>query len=126
MKSREEAGLGADSVSMYVLSRRGIRSGDAMGIQAAGAVSSSGDGCIRACTGALEVGILSSHARGSQSMSKLNGRQQHAAERAQHAAERAEKAVQEVGPRLDKQDATLRLIWAQCGGEPNRHLPIDD
>ena len=32
----------------------------------------------------------------------------------------------EVGPRLDRQDETLRLIWRQCGGDPDRRLPVDD
>ena len=31
----------------------------------------------------------------------------------------------EVGPRLDRQDETLRLIWRQCGGDPDRRLPCD-
>ena len=52
-----------------------------------------------------------------------------AAERATQAAERAadaaEKAVREVGPRLDRQDATLRMIWMQCGGKEDQRLPID-
>ena len=28
--------------------------------------------------------------------------------------------------RLDKQDETLRMVWRQCGGRENEHLPIDD
>ena len=52
-------------------------------------------------------------------------RAQNAAERAQNAAERAEQAVREVGPRLDRQDATLRMIWTQCGGKEDQRLPID-
>ena len=30
------------------------------------------------------------------------------------------------GPRFDRQDATLRMIWRQCGGKQDEHLPIDD
>ena len=32
----------------------------------------------------------------------------------------------EVGTRLDRQDATLRMIWTQCGGKEDKRLPIDD
>lgn len=32
----------------------------------------------------------------------------------------------EFGPRFDRQDETLRLVWRQCGGDPDRHLPVDD
>ena len=32
----------------------------------------------------------------------------------------------EFGPRFDRQDETLRLIWRQCGGDPDRRLPVDD
>ena len=32
----------------------------------------------------------------------------------------------EFGPRFDRQDETLRLMWRQCGGDPNRRLPVDD
>lgn len=32
----------------------------------------------------------------------------------------------EFGPRFDRQDETLRLMWRQCGGDPDRHLPVDD
>ena len=42
-------------------------------------------------------------------------------------AERAKEAIRdEFGPRFDKQDETLRLVWRQCGGDENRRLPIDD
>ena len=41
------------------------------------------------------------------------------------AAERgAERAAQRLVPRLDRQDATLRLIWKQVKG--SGRLPIDD
>ena len=50
-------------------------------------------------------------------------RAEHAAERAQHAAERTEKAVERIETRLKP---TLRMIWAQCKGDPNQRLPIDD
>ena len=44
--------------------------------------------------------------------------------------EAADKAAQRVKdellPRLDKQDETLRLIWRQNGGAKDQHLPIDD
>ena len=36
----------------------------------------------------------------------------------------AQKAVERLEPRLDKQDATLRLMWKQMKG--NGKLPIDD
>ena len=36
----------------------------------------------------------------------------------------AEKAVKRIEPRLDRQDATLRLMWKQMKG--NGKLPIDD
>ena len=32
----------------------------------------------------------------------------------------------EFGPRFDRQDDTLRLMWRQCGGDPDRRLPVDD
>lgn len=32
----------------------------------------------------------------------------------------------EFGPRFDRQDETLRLVWRQCGGDPDRRLPVDD
>ena len=32
----------------------------------------------------------------------------------------------EFGPRFDRQDETLRLMWHQCGGDPARRLPVDD
>ena len=32
----------------------------------------------------------------------------------------------EFGPRFDKQDETLRMIWRQCGGPEDTRLPIDD
>ena len=32
----------------------------------------------------------------------------------------------EFGPRFDRQDETLRLVWRQCGGDPGRRLPVDD
>ena len=42
----------------------------------------------------------------------------------------ADKAAQQVkhemAPRFDKQDETLRMIWAQCRGDPGQRLPIDD
>lgn len=33
---------------------------------------------------------------------------------------------EKVETRLDKQDATLRMIWTQCGGKPDQRLPVDD
>ena len=45
-----------------------------------------------------------------------------AAERAAHEA--AQKVKDELLPRLDKQDATLRLMWKQMKG--NGKLPVDD
>ena len=43
------------------------------------------------------------------------------------AAERAADRVKsELEPRLDRQDATLRMIWTQCGGKADQRLPIDD
>ena len=46
---------------------------------------------------------------------------------AERAAERVKAEVKaEWEPRFDKQDATLRMIWSQCGGDENRRLPIDD
>ena len=45
--------------------------------------------------------------------------------KAEKAAERAaERAVARLEPRLDRQDATLRLMWKQMKG--NGKLPIDD
>ena len=71
-------------------------------------------------------------------MSKPNGRQQKAIEGLAAAlnecfgaaTERSEKAVEhlrhDMNTRLDKQDATLRLMWNQSSGDPNQRLPIDD
>ena len=50
-------------------------------------------------------------------------RAEKAAERAQCAAERAEAAVARIETQLKP---TLRMIWAQCKGDPNQRLPIDD
>ena len=32
----------------------------------------------------------------------------------------------EFGPRFDRQDETMHLMWRQCGGDPDRRLPVDD
>ena len=40
------------------------------------------------------------------------------------AREAAQEVKRELAPRLDRQDATLRLIWKQVKG--NGRLPIDD
>ena len=46
-------------------------------------------------------------------------------EAAEHGAERAAQRVkEELVPRLDRQDATLRLIWKQVKG--TGRLPIDE
>ena len=37
-----------------------------------------------------------------------------------------EAGTRHVDTRLDKQDDTLRMIWMQCGGKSDQHLPIDD
>ena len=37
-----------------------------------------------------------------------------------------EEIRKEFGPRFDKQDETLRMVWRQCGGDENKRLPIDD
>ena len=45
--------------------------------------------------------------------------------KAERAAERAaERTVARLEPRLDRQDATLRLMWQQMKG--NGKVPIDD
>ena len=68
-------------------------------------------------------------------MSKPNGRQQKAIEGLAAALnecfdaniEVAERRFEEKwGPRFDRQDDTLRMIWTQCGGKADQHLPIDD
>ena len=74
-------------------------------------------------------------------MSKLDGRQKKALEGLAAAlrptedlagalTECFEAAVEagtkHVDTRLDKQDATLRMIWTQCGGKADQRLPIDD
>ena len=42
-------------------------------------------------------------------------------------ARRAEERIEaKFGPRFDKQDETLRMVWRQCGGDENKRLPIDD
>ena len=38
----------------------------------------------------------------------------------------AQRVKQEMEPRFDKQDETLRMVWRQCGGSPEQRLPIDD
>ena len=38
----------------------------------------------------------------------------------------AQRVKDELIPRLDKQDETLRMVWRQCGGDENKRLPIDD
>ena len=50
---------------------------------------------------------------------------QQAAEKAQQAAEEAKDVAQGLSVRLDRQDDTLRMIWTQCGGRKDAHLPID-
>ena len=48
-------------------------------------------------------------------------------EAAERGAERAEARIEKKwGPRFDRQDETQRMIWKQCGGAPDTHLPIDD
>ena len=49
----------------------------------------------------------------------------YAAEEARHAAEDAKQVVVGLGVRMDRQDATLRMIWTQCGGKKEQRLPID-
>ena len=42
-------------------------------------------------------------------------------------AQRAKEAIrEEFGPRFDKQDETLRMVWRRCGGREDERLPIDD
>ena len=46
---------------------------------------------------------------------------------AKRAEERIDERIEKKwGPRFDKQDKTLRLIWNQFGGDENQRLPIDD
>ena len=76
-------------------------------------------------------------------MSKPNGRTQKAIEglaaaltecfeaATESAANRVKDEVkggimEEITPRLDRQDATLRMIWTQCGGRQDERLPIDN
>ena len=72
-------------------------------------------------------------------MSKANGRQARAIqglaaalqECLDSAVESSARQVRqevraEFGTRFDRQDATLRLMWRQCGGDPDRRLPVDD
>ena len=68
-------------------------------------------------------------------MSKPNGRQARAIQGLASAlqecldasVEASEKRMEEKwGPRFDRQDETLRMIWRQCGGKPEQRLPIDD
>ena len=45
----------------------------------------------------------------------------------ENSARRVGREIQaEFGPRFDRQDEALRLMWRQCGGDPNRRLPVDD
>ena len=44
----------------------------------------------------------------------------------EEAEKRIEPRFEKVEARLDKQDATLRMIWTQCGGKPDQRLPVDD
>ena len=72
-------------------------------------------------------------------MSKTDGRQARAIQglatalqecldsATESSARRASEEIRaEFGPRFDRQDDTLRLMWRQCGGDPNRRLPVDD
>ena len=72
-------------------------------------------------------------------MSKADGRQARAIQglaaalqecldsAVESSARRVREEVQaEFGPRFDRQDGTLRLMWRQCGGDPDRRLPVDD
>ena len=48
-------------------------------------------------------------------------------EAADKAADKAAQQVKrEMGPRFDKMDETLHMIWRQCGGKADQRLPIDD
>ena len=38
----------------------------------------------------------------------------------------AQEVKDELIPRLDAQDETLRVFWKQFGGNENKRLPIDD
>ena len=45
----------------------------------------------------------------------------------ENSAQQVRKEIQaDFGPRFDRQDETLRLMWRQCGGDPDRRLPVDD
>ena len=72
-------------------------------------------------------------------MSKTDGRQARAIQglatalqecldsATESSARRASEEIRaELGPRFDRQDDTLRMMWRQCGGDPNRRLPVDD
>ena len=71
-------------------------------------------------------------------MSRPNGRQTRAIEglaaalqecleaSIEAAGKRMEPRFEKIEGRLDKQDATLRMIWTQCGGKSDQRLPVDD
>ena len=71
-------------------------------------------------------------------MSRPNGRQKHAIEglaaalqacfdaSIEVAGKRMEPRFEKIDARLDRQDDTLRMIWTQCGGNPDQRLPVDD
>ena len=46
---------------------------------------------------------------------------------AERGAIRAKEEIRtEFGPRFDRIDETLRMVWKQCGGKKDERLPIDD
>ena len=87
---------------------------------------------------ASAVAALDTATFGRRPMSKPNGRQQKAIEglaaalnecfaaNIEVAERRIEQRLEKFDQRLDRQDATLRMIWTQCGGKADQHLPIDD
>ena len=78
-------------------------------------------------------------------MSRPNGRQKHAIEglaaalqacfdvsievadkRMEPRFEKIDTRFEKIDTHLDRQDDTLRMIWTQCGGNPDQRLPVDD
>ena len=69
-----------------------------------------------------------SQANGSRPIQRLAEALQDCLDEAvERGAKRAEERIEEKwGPRFDKQDETLRMMWRQGGGKETDRLPIDD
>ena len=80
---------------------------------------------IEGLAAALQECFDAATEKATEAAQKHNRRHNRPLEKAQQAAEEAKDVAQGLSVRLDRQDDTLRMIWTQCGGRKDAHLPID-